>query len=84
MNRYQKIHEFYTKPRDLAKVLDRLVEVMPELAPKFRELRASIDYTAPEQRWTLFAVAQEILWREAPWPTHPKSEALRLIWNDET
>jgi len=67
--------------RDLVKVLDRIIEVAPELEPRFRSLKTSIMYTAPEAMYVRWNQAAHILQEYAN--PHPKAREIAEIFSGE-
>lgn len=66
--------------RDIVEVIDRVVEVVPELAGPLKPTRDSAPFTPPEWMADRWRAATEILAERVP-STHPKHKDVVKIWN---
>ena len=66
------------KMRSLNKIIDQILEIAPDLEPRFESLKISVGYTAPEMmagRWSEAASILNINAKE-----HPKREEIAKIF----
>jgi len=73
--------------RNLIDVLNRIIEIDPELEQHFRSLKVSIMYTAPEIMYVRWNQAAHILdafgnfWEEEYANPHPKAKEIAEIFS---
>lgn len=67
--------------RDITKVIDRLVELAPELGPLLASTRSSACFSPPENQHLWWEQAQDIL-TDVIKEDHPKYKELLAVWCD--
>lgn len=70
--------------RDLITIIDKMLEIAPEIKDKFSSLRESVKYTAPEKMILRWRECTEILiaYGKPPHITKEQQDQLVGVYND--